>query len=110
MFSTITIVHFTLVERILGFFQKVLHQIYSIVEIVVIHVAAENVDLAFQLGTERFPVSLQDVSKVVVLPPIVRNLPEDGWTIRMSADLLISKPIQNAVARIRYWLVPHDEI
>jgi arylsulfatase A-like enzyme len=35
---------------------------------------------------------------------------EDGWAVRMSPDLITSKRIQNIVARIRYWLVPHDEI
>ena len=37
-------------------------------------------------------------------------LAEDGWAVRMSSDLVLSKRIQKAVARIRYWLVPHDEI
>ncbi|CAF1067131.1 unnamed protein product [Didymodactylos carnosus] len=37
-------------------------------------------------------------------------LAEDGWAVRMSYDLIASKRIQNVVARIRYWLVPHDEI
>ena len=37
-------------------------------------------------------------------------LAEDGWAVRYSSDLVASKRIENVVARIRYWLVPHDEI
>ncbi|CAF2717152.1 unnamed protein product [Rotaria sp. Silwood2] len=37
-------------------------------------------------------------------------VPEDGWAVRMSSDLVASERIQNVVARIRYYLVPHDEL
>ena len=47
MFSPIAIVDFALVIRLLGTFQERLGQVNCVVEIVVVHVAAVDVDLAF---------------------------------------------------------------
>src|SRR4051812_32787360 len=70
MFSTVAIIYFSFIEWIFCFLQKIFHQIYRVVEIVVIHVAAEDMKLAFELGTEGLPVTLKDVPQIIILFPI----------------------------------------
>src|SRR6185312_2430280 len=70
MLGTVAVVHLALVGR-LGVLQEILHQVNGIVQIVVVHVADIDVDLALQARRQLLPVALQDVAQVVVVLPIL---------------------------------------
>ena len=54
--------------------EKPLHENDGFVEAIVVHRSAEDVNLALERCTERLPVSLKDVTKVVVLASVGGDL------------------------------------
>lgn len=69
MFRPVAVIDFTLIRR-LRLFEEILREIDRIVQVVIIHVADIDMDLALKFGAERFPVAFHDVTQVVILTPI----------------------------------------
>ena len=59
------------VGRVLDLLEDVLHQVYGVVQIIVVHVADIDMDLALELLADLGPVALEDVAEVVVLAPVL---------------------------------------
>ena len=64
------VVDFAAIERVLCRLEKVVDQVHSVIQKVVVRFADVDVDLAFQLRTNLCPVALHDVAEVVVFAPI----------------------------------------
>jgi len=75
VFSTIAVVDFPTVIRIRSALQKLLHQVHGVVQVVVVHITAVDMDLTLEFGSEGFPVAFEDVAQVVVIAPILCYLP-----------------------------------
>jgi hypothetical protein len=68
--GAIAVIHFPAVGRPCQTLEDVLCQVDGVVQVVRIHVADIDVKLTFELPSEAAgPVPMQDVRKVVVLPP-----------------------------------------
>src|SRR5262245_13788128 len=70
MFGAITVIHLAPVKRICRALQKLLDQVDGVVQIVIVHVAAVDVYLAFELRAERFPIALENVAEIVIVAPV----------------------------------------
>jgi hypothetical protein len=70
VFGTVSVIHFAGVIGIRGIFKKLLHQVDGIVEVIIVHVPAIDMDLSFQFGTQCFPVAFEDITEVVIFSPV----------------------------------------
>src|SRR5262245_55512065 len=68
--GAVAVIHLARVKRIGRALQKLLDQVDRVIQIVVIHVATVDVYLAFELRAERLPITLEDVSEVVIFAPV----------------------------------------
>ena len=66
----ISIVNNSIIIRVFSAFEKFFHKVNSIVKIVIIHITAVDVNFSLKFGTQCLPVSLQDVTKVIILTPV----------------------------------------
>src|SRR5262245_22156835 len=68
--GAVAVIHFAGVKRSGCALQKLLDQVDRVVQIVVIHIAAVDVNLAFELRTERLPITFEDVAEVIIFAPV----------------------------------------
>ena len=57
--------------------EEFLHEVNGVVEVVIVHGAAVDVDLAAKFRSELFPIPLQDVAKIVILSPVISHVRVD---------------------------------
>src|SRR5215813_14049253 len=70
MLSAVAVINLATVKRICRALQKLLDQVDRVVQIVVVHVAAVDVYLAFEFRSERLPIALEDVAEVEIFAPV----------------------------------------
>src|SRR6266545_765884 len=70
MFGAVAVIDLAPVKRIGRALQKLLNQVDRVVQIVVVHVAAVDVYLAFEFRAERLPIALENVAEVVIFAPV----------------------------------------
>jgi hypothetical protein len=77
VFSPVTVVHFTAVIRICRAFQEFLCQVNRIVQVIVVHISAIDVNLAQELRSKSLPIPFQDVAEIIIFPPVLSHLVVD---------------------------------
>jgi hypothetical protein len=65
-----SIVDFAVAGRLIQFFEHFFRAVNGVVQEIAVHFAHVNVDLALQLGAQPGPVPVDDVSEIVMIPPI----------------------------------------
>src|SRR5215468_7917852 len=70
MLGAVAVIHLAPVKWVGRPLQKFLDQIDRVVQIVIVHVAAVDVNLAFQLRTESLPIALEYIAEVVIFAPV----------------------------------------
>src|SRR5262245_43848433 len=74
MLGPVAIVHVARVVGIRRASQEIFSQIHGVAQVIIVHVADIDEQLSLQLGSQRRPISAQDVRQVVILFPVVRYL------------------------------------
>src|SRR5262245_34949404 len=96
--GAVAVVHEPAVERVLRGLQEVLHEVDRVVQVVVVHVPAVEVDLPLELPPEApAPLAAQDVAEVVVLAPVL-------------GDRAIDDPRPLVPDRLRVAVGPHRRV
>src|SRR5215813_3851860 len=70
MLGAVAVIHLAPVKRICRALQELLDQVHRVVQIVVVHVAAVDMYLAFEFRAERLPIALEDMAQVVIFAPV----------------------------------------
>src|SRR5262247_543459 len=70
MFGAVAVIHLAPVKRSCRALQKLLDQVDRVVQIVVVHVAAVDVYLAFEFRARSLPIALENVAEVVIFAPV----------------------------------------
>jgi len=73
----VAVIYFAIIIRICCALQEVFHEIDGIVEVVVVHVTAVNVDLSAEFRPKLAPITLHDVTQIVILSPVFRDFRVD---------------------------------
>ena len=88
----VPVIHFSAVIRICRAFQKFFSQIDRIVQVIIIHVSAVDMDLSQKSGTQSIPIPLQDVAEIIIFPPVfgyfVVDLPRQFIPYRFGITIL----------------------
>ena len=74
MLGPVPVEDLPLVIGVCGLLQEILHQVYGVVQVVIIHIPAIDMDLSPELGAQVFPVPLQDIAQIIIFPPVRGHL------------------------------------
>ena len=74
VFCTVTIIHYTIISWITKRFKHVFCQIDGIVQIIIIHIATVNMDLAPEFLAQLIPVTFHDVGQIKIFFPKLCNV------------------------------------